>query len=343
MKCLKVLSLLASAFAGILLTGCNCCKSDDMAAQNKSAAVPAQDVFDGNVMVNGEKLEMVKALPGGILIGSPLSENGRDDDEKQRYVTVKKPYWIGKYEVTQAQWRAVMGPQYIDIDQAIDQMNAKLKKQGKKPDAAISFSERIAIRFNNIAAVCTSIAPHFMLPEKLTPSKFKGDNRPVENVSWYDAKAFCKKLNELYADKLPRGYRFDLPTEGQWEYACRAGTLSALNNNSHLRDLKHNCENLVEVAWYDYKGNGNETHNVGLKRPNNWGIYDMHGNVFEWCRDKYNDFKNTKEKPYTASDYVIRGGSWYSNAKDCRSAYRHWYLGTYRRSYVGFRVALVSE
>ena len=334
MKYLKVLCLLATVSAGILLTGCNCCKTDAQA--DGSIPAPAYDVFSGMVEVNGEKIEMVKAVSGGILIGSPASERGRDDDEKQIYVTFKTPFWIGKYEVTQAQWRAVMGPQYIDVDA----LNEQLKKQGKE---TLPWLERTAIRFNNIAAVYTSIAPSFMLPDVLTPSEFKGDNRPVENVSWNDAKAFCKKLNALYADKLPRGYRFDLPTEKQWEYACRAGTAAALNNDSHLRDLTHYCENLAEVAWYDYNGTGSKTHNVGLKRPNAWGIYDMHGNVFEWCRDKYNDYKSTKKKPYSTADYVIRGGSWYSNAKDCRSAYRHWYLSTYRRSYVGFRVALVSE
>ncbi len=334
MKCLKVLCLLATASAGILLTGCNCCKAD--AENNNIAATPVYDVFDGLVEVNGEKIEMAKALPGGILIGSPLSEKGRDEDEKQQYVSFKKPFWIGKYEVTQAQWRAVMGPQYIDLDE----IDAKLKKQDKEP---LSWLQRAALRFNNIAAVYTSIAPAFMLPNALTPSEFKGDDRPVENVNWIEAKAFCAKLNELYADKLPRGYRFDLPTESQWEYACRAGTTSALNNDSHLRDLKHDCENLAEVAWYDYKGKVSKTQNVGLKRPNAWGIYDMHGNVFEWCRDKYNDFQSTKKKPYSTADYVIRGGSWYSNAKDCRSAYRHFYLSTYRRSYIGFRVALVSQ
>ena len=236
---------------------------------------------------NGVVLEMVKIKAGTFTMGSPEGEKGRDNDEKQHQVTLTKDYWLGKFEVTQAQWQAVMG--------------------------------------NN-------------------PSNFKGDNRPVEKVSWNDAKEFCSKLNEKYAGKLPAGYKFDLPTEAQWEYACRAGTTTALNNGTNLTDEKYNCENLAEVAWYDYQNKENQTHPVGQKRPNNWGLYDMHGNVWEWCRDWFASYSGDATDPVgpsSGSSRVIRGGSWGSGAECCRSANRYNRSPGDRYYDLGFRLALV--
>ena len=176
------------------------------------------------------------------------------------------------------------------------------------------------------------------------PSLYKGGNCPVEQVSWKDAKEFCNKLNERYAGKLPTGYRFDLPTEAQWEYACRAGTTTALNNGTNLTSEKGECSNLNEVGWYD-KNNGSDGHKaVGQKRPNNWGLYDMHGNVWEWCRDWFDDYTGDSTDPTgptSASRRVSRGGGWCSYAKNCRSADRLSYSPVERRSYLGFRLALV--
>ena len=176
------------------------------------------------------------------------------------------------------------------------------------------------------------------------PSNFKGDNYPVELVSWEDAKAFCRELNKLCADQLPSGYHFDLPTEAQWEYACRAGTTTALNNGKNLTSVEGKCPNLDEVAWYS-KNSGGTTHPVGQKKANEWGLYDMYGNVGEWCNDWYGDYPNgsvtNPQGTKTGLDHVIRGGSWHDSAKYCRSASRFNLIPTTRGSNLGFRVALV--
>jgi len=246
--------------------------------------------FNGTVdLGNGIKLEMVKIKAGTFMMGSPESELGRYSDETQHRVMLTKDYWLGKFEVMQAQYEAVMG--------------------------------------NN-------------------PSYFKGSNRPVEQVSWNDAKDFCRKLNERYAGKLPAGYKFDLPTEAQWEYACRAGTTTALNNTTNLTDEKHDCKNLTAVAWYYNRGkyNENQTYPVGKKYPNNWGLYDMHGNVLEWCRDWYEPYSGNMTNPMgpsSGSCRVYRGGSWRNPARRCRSAYRYNWLPGNRDNDLGFRLALV--
>lgn len=265
--------------------------NDSNESPEKLSCVDASDL-DIKIDCNGVKLEMVKILAGTFMMGSPKNELGRyyDDDEKQHQVTLTKDYLLGKYPVTQAQWRAIMG--------------------------------------NN-------------------PSCFKGAKRPVENVSWDDAKSFCDKLNERYAGKLPQCYKFDLPTEAQWEYACRAGTTTALNNGTNLTDEKYHCSNLAEVAWYYYQNEESQTHPVGQKRSNNAGLYDMHGNVWEWCRDWYGNYRDGAVTdpvgPRTGSYRVFRGGSWRDNAKNCRSAYRGYDSPGFRDNHFGFRLALVPE
>ena len=173
----------------------------------------------------------------------------------------EKNYYIAKYEVTQAQWRAVMG--------------------------------------NN-------------------PAKYKGADRPVEQVSWHDAMEFCKKLNDM--GLALAGYKFSLPTEAQWEYAARGGNKSKGYEYSGSNDIK-------EVAWYD--DNSDATHDVGTKKPNELGLYDMSGNVWEWCLDA------------DGSSRVIRGGSWNNGAGGCRVARRSDRGPGFRYFNLGFRLALV--
>lgn len=181
---------------------------------------------------------------------------------------------------------------------------------------------------------------------KENPSKFKGENNPVEYVSWYDAKEFCNKLNVIYNDKLPENYNFDLPTEAQWEYACRAGTTTSLNSGKNLTSETGRCFNLDEVAWYE-RNSGKRTHPVGLKRPNAWCIYDMHGNVWEWCTDLYGDYpeKNVSDPvgPNKGTLRVIRGGSWGFVPWFCRSVYRLNDNPYDRYNFIGFRLALVPK
>ena len=222
-------------------------------------------------------LEMVKCPAGSFMMGSPEDEYDHSKGETLHSVNITKPFYIGKYEVTQSQFMALM---------------------------------------------------------KKEPSNFVGANKPVEQVDWNDAKAFCDNLNQKYSNLLPSGYKFDLPTEEQWEYACRAGTTTALNNGKEITTAKSLCPNLNEVAWYEMNSN-NTTHPVGQKKPNAWGIYDMHGNVTEWCKD-------TRQDSVSGRIFAcIRGGNFSKPALFCRSARNNtestgiiWY-------YYGFRVALI--
>ena len=253
-------------------------------------------------LANGVTMDMIWIEPGTFMMGSPVGELGRDDDETQHRVTLTKGYWLGKYEVTQEQYKAIMG--------------------------------------NN-------------------PSKFAGNNLPVEQVSWDDAMEFCRKLTDKLGDTLPKGYKCSLPTEAQWEYACRAGTTSSLNSGKNVTSAEKGekgvCDNLDEVGWYwmnggmkNWNGGNNPsicTHPGGMKKPNAWGLYDMHGNVCEWCLDAplvYTSSSVTDPKgSSTGKSRVFRGGSWDLNPRYCRSALRFGHTPDYRYYHLGFRLALV--
>ena len=232
--------------------------------------------FEALPLPQGKKLEMVKIQAGSF------QRNGNT-------VTLTKPFYLGKYEVTQAQWKAVMGS---------------------------------------------------------NPSSFKGDNLPVECISWHDAKEFCKKLNEIYAGKLPAGYQFDLPTEAQWEYACRAGTTTNYSYGDASDASKMNFDGNYPFgggAKDVYREKTVEVGSLGYK--NAFGLYDMHGNVWEWCRDWYGAYPGGSVTdpvgPSSGSYRVIRGGSWSRYALNCRSASRSSRDPSYRSSSRGFRLALV--
>ncbi|MHC4399825.1 MAG: formylglycine-generating enzyme family protein [Planctomycetota bacterium] len=173
------------------------------------------------------------------------------------------------------------------------------------------------------------------------PSHFKesGPDAPVENVSWDDAQEFCRKLSEL-AEEKEAGRRYRLPTEAEWEYACRAGSAKKYcygDDESRLGDY----------AWYDKNSNG-KTQQVGQKKPNAWGLYDMHGNVWERCADWYdsgyyaNSPTDDPTGPSAGSYRVRRGGCWARDARGCRSVSRLRNAPGRRSSSLGFRVALVS-
>ena len=161
------------------------------------------------------------------------------------------------------------------------------------------------------------------------PSHFKGDNLPVENVSWDCCQEFIRKLNAA------TGRRFRLPTEAEWEFAARGG------NQSHHTQYS-GSSNIEDVAWYDGNG-GDSIHPVKTKHPNELGLFDMSGNVYEWCQDWYGSYTSYSQTnptgPNSGSFRVLRGGSWYSNARYCRSSNRYNASG-YRDIYLGFRLAL---
>ncbi len=174
------------------------------------------------------------------------------------------------------------------------------------------------------------------------PSGFQGDGRrPVETVSWHDAVACCGRLNQLLSELGDLHAR--LPSEAEWEYACRAGTTEALYNRQELTSESGACPNLDELAWY-YANSGNTTHPVGQKLPNAWGLYDMLGNVWEWCEDVWHD--NYQGAPADGSAWtgegagrVARGGGWANRARSCRCGLRFgWGPGS--RSDLGFRLVL---
>jgi hypothetical protein len=212
---------------------------------------------------------------GSFTMGSPSAEDGRSIYENQVSVTLSKAFWMAKTEVTQAQWRAVMGTD---------------------------------------------------------PSNFKGDELPVECVSWEDAQEFIKKVND--SGVLPESWKIALPTQAQWEYACRAGETGPYSGGT-----------IEQVAWYD--GNsGNKTHAVGTKKSNAWGLHDMHGNVWEWCADWYDDSLSGGTDPYGRSsgvNRVYRGGSGNVYAANCRSASQNGNFPGDRNCYLGFRPALVPS
>jgi formylglycine-generating enzyme required for sulfatase activity len=180
------------------------------------------------------------------------------------------------------------------------------------------------------------------------PSYFKGsDDLPVENVSWFEAVAFCNTLSER--EKRTPFYRIDgsevtalggdgyrLPTEAEWEYACRAGTTT-------LYPFGDDPDALGEFAWYG-KNSKKKTHAVGEKKPNAWGLHDMLGNVWEWCADWYDANPYASMTPaypgaYLTTYRVIRGGGWHCYPRVCRSANRSGSLPAYRYDFLGFRVA----
>lgn len=228
---------------------------------------------NGTLTVNGIKYNMVWVDGGTFRMGATSEQGSEISDEKPVHSVTLSGYYIGKTEVTQALWQAVMGS---------------------------------------------------------NPSYFEGDDLPVEQVSWDDCQEFIRKLNSL------TGQNFRLPTEAEWEFACRGG------NNS--RGYKYSGSNYIDnVAWYD--GNsGDKTHPVATKSPNELGIYDMSGNVWEWCADWYGDYSSGRQTnpkgPYDGSDRVYRGGSWLNNARRCRSSDRYNCYPPYRNSYLGLRLAL---
>ena len=229
---------------------------------------------DGFLRVNGIEYPMVYVSGGSFDMGA-TSEQGSDADSDEQTVhrVTLSSYRIGKYEVTQELWEAVMGS---------------------------------------------------------NPSHFKGARHPVEMVSWDDCQRFINKLNEL------TGQNFRLPTEAEWEFAARDGNSS--------RGYKYSGSNNVDnVAWYS--GNsGYTTHNVGTKSPNELGVYDMSGNVCEWCSDWYGEYSSASQTnpkgPGSGSNRVDRGGSWSNIARNSRVSIRYYSTPDNRYANLGFRLCL---
>ena len=249
----------------VALSGCN--KSGATASNKKSAVNP------GTVVKNSNGMEFAYIPAGSFQMGSA---NGEPNEQPVHQVTISSGFYMGRYEVTQAQWQKVMG--------------------------------------NN-------------------PSTFSscGENCPVDQVSWDDAQEFIKKLNAQND-----GYQYRLPSEAEWEYACRAGTTGDYEGE------------LNSIAWYttnaEYK-----THPIGQKQANAWGLYDMHGNVAEWVMDlETNNYDGAPTdgsaiEKAVSTNRMERGGSWRLDDKHLRSAQRSDAAPDYRFKDLGFRLAATSR
>ncbi|MDB6038588.1 MAG: hypothetical protein JWM99_2429 [Verrucomicrobiales bacterium] len=174
---------------------------------------------------------------------------------------------------------------------------------------------------------------------KAEPSFFRGNWLPVEQISWNDCQEWLRAVNTLEerGNRLPLGFRYRLPTEAEWEFACRAGSSTCF----HFGDVDGQ---LGDYAWYSGNSKG-QTHSVGEKKTNGWGFYDMHGNVWEWCEDRYGGplpggSVTDPKGPVFGANRVFRGGSWGMVPSRCRSAYRVWNKPGYRDYTLGFRAAL---
>ena len=174
------------------------------------------------------------------------------------------------------------------------------------------------------------------------PSYFRGTRLPVEQVSWNDCEVWLRELNALEEGRLPGNFEYRLPTEAEWEFACRGGTTTRFHYGN-------SDEPLGDYAWYS--GNSrSQTHPGGEKKPNGWGLHDLHGNVWEWCQDWYGPLNGGRggtvtdpTGPIFGTKRVMRGGSFGVAAARCRSAYRVWNEPRYRDYTLGFRVALAAS
>ncbi|MEE9912302.1 MAG: formylglycine-generating enzyme family protein [Deltaproteobacteria bacterium] len=222
-------------------------------------------------------------IPAGTFtMGSPAGEPGRRDDESRHQVTISRAFYMQTTEVTQKQWRKMMGS---------------------------------------------------------NPSYFSscGDDCPVERVSWNDVQAFIRKLNQEEGT-----HKYRLPREAEWEYAARAGTTTPFSTGHCLNANQANYNGTKPLSVCPASENRQKTVRAGSLSPNAWGLYDMHGNVWEWVQDWEGNYPADRvtdpEGPPAGSVRMNRGGSWFSNAENCRSAVRDFYDPDRRDSRLGFRL-----
>ena len=264
----------------------------------------------------GVKMTFCWCPAGEFVMGSPADELGHESREKQVKVTLSKGFWLAKTEVTQAQWKAGGG---VDVSE--------------RPPA---FSEeKVVVTWEEFAA------------DGILVANFHGVNLPVERVDWSEARDWCLGLTERLRNDgyISEGWKLALPTEAQWEYACRAGTTAALHSGRNLTSNEGACGNLGEVGWYD-KNSKKRTQPVGQKVANVWGLHDMHGNVCEWCADWYGEELGggvDSQGVVTGVFRAGRGGSWFDTASNCRAASRGRILPGTRTLNLGFRPALVPS
>ena len=229
---------------------------------------------------------MIRIPAGRFVMGSPVTEPGREPQERQHQVTISRPFYLGRSEVTQREWTAIMGA---------------------------------------------------------NPSHFRdaSGTLPVERVNWYDAQEFLRRLSAR------SGHHFRLPTEAEWEYACRAGTTSPFSSGARLSAVQANFDARYPGASGIAGPARDRTMPVGSYPPNPWGLHDMHGNVWEWCQDWHCDYAAgdvTDPVGACRTEYrVIRGGSWHFDAASARCALRYTHRPQDRGFTLGFRAAMDAD
>jgi formylglycine-generating enzyme required for sulfatase activity len=284
MKCFQALAL-----AAVLAGGC----AVALVWADDRRPIPTVTLDLGG----GVKMEFVRIPKGKFTMGSPEGEKDRDDDEARHEVEITRDFYLGKYEVTQEQYKRVMGenPSYFAAG-------------GSGEDKVSGLDTR---RF------------------------------PVENVSWENAVRFCDKLGE----KDRQGRKFRLPSEAEWEYACRAGTTTPFHFGGALNGDKANCEGDFPYGTEEKGRYLKRTCRVGSYAANAFGLYDMHGNVGEWCQDWYGPYVGLglrdplRTEKASENGRVLRGGSWWNQPRDCRAAGRDKVAPSYSHGSLGFRVA----
>ncbi len=238
--------------------------------------------------------------PGEFTMGSPEGEGERRFWEGPEHrVRITRPFYLGAFAVTQEEFAEVQGA------------NPSYFRDYRRPQGPVTW---------DTATIVEAVRD------------WEGERRPVESVSWEEAAAWCRRLSAR------EGQTYRLPTEGEWEYACRAGSEGGWC-----------CEGAARVGEYAWFGDnaGGTTHAVGEKCPNAWGLYDVHGNVWEWCADWFSSRYYVQSPsldpagPRSGRARVLRGGGWSSDAANCRSAARDYYAPHVRDRSLGFRVVLV--
>jgi formylglycine-generating enzyme required for sulfatase activity len=261
-----------------------------------SASAQSPAGHDDRLFTNGIGMEFVPIPAGRFMMGSPDSDrDGRIFEKPRHEITISKPFYLGRYEVTQAQWDAVLNENPYNRDRSNPYYNLQgMRERITRPDHPAT-------------------------------------------VSWNDAQEFITALN-----RMEGGNRYRLPSEAEWEYAARAGTETRYSFGNSDTGLESH-------AWFGGDFDTGGTHPVGQKRPNPWGLYDIHGNAWEWVRDWYdadyyaNSPSNDPQGPDTGQKRVVRGGSWHATANSWRSAFRRDYAPDYRGISIGFRVLRTAD
>ncbi len=304
------------AHAGEMYEALASCRSGGVAGASVALKLPEssvakkKDISEGLVLpeelTNSIGMKFRLIQPGTFMMGSPASEAGRASDERQHQVTLTQPFYMGVYPVTVGDFKRF-------VDKVGYKTEGERDGKGAYGRTGKEWKQDAKITWRN-------------------PGFTQTDKDPVVCVSWNDAQSYCQWLSAL------EGKSYRLPTESEWEYGCRAGSRTAYCfGDGEAR--------LGEYAWYD-SNSGNKTHAVDQKKPNAWGLYDMHGNVWEWCSDWHGEYPSgavtDPTGASTGSYRVLRGGCWYVVAANCRSAIRLRFGPSFRSYYLGFRLALSS-